>query len=86
MSYDKTGAISVTAMRADGYSDDGRSRVISLKTKYSAAERRYSVPVECFNDLIVDLQRLVGSASTASSSEAAGDPVGRPIREETKDG
>jgi hypothetical protein len=32
--------------------------VISLTTKYSTAERTYSVPLECFDDLVVDLQRL----------------------------
>jgi hypothetical protein len=49
--------VSVVALRADGYSQDGNV-VISLRTKFSSAERKYSVPIECFHDLIVDLQRL----------------------------
>ena len=40
---------------------DGDNIVISLRTKYSTAERKYSVPVQCFQDLIVDLQRLNAS-------------------------
>ena len=32
--------------------------MISLRTKFSSAERTYSIPLECFRDLIVDLQRL----------------------------
>jgi len=58
-----TSPISVTALRADGYSPDGKNVIISLTTKYSAAERKYSVPIECFHDLIVDLQRLNSAAS-----------------------
>ena len=50
--------VSVVALRAESYSADGDNIVISLRTKYSTAERRYSVPVECFRDLIVDLHRL----------------------------
>ena len=85
MGYDKTDPVSVTAMRADEYSDDGKSIVISLKTKYSAAERRYSVPVECFNDLIQDLQRLNAAAGAASSSEIVRDPTAIPIQEASED-
>jgi hypothetical protein len=29
--------------------------------EFSSAERKYSVPIECFHDLIVDLQRLNAS-------------------------
>jgi hypothetical protein len=64
MSEDKTIPISVIALRADDYSLDGKNVIISLTTKYSAAERKYSVPVECFHDLIVDLQRLNAAAAT----------------------
>jgi hypothetical protein len=52
--------VSVIALRADAYSPDGNV-VISLRTKFSSAERKYSVPIECFHDLIVDLQRLNAS-------------------------
>jgi hypothetical protein len=66
MSQDKTIPISVIALRADDYSRDGKNVIISLTTKYSTAERKYSVPVECFHDLILDLQRLNAVASAAS--------------------
>ena len=58
--------ISVIALRADDYSPDGRTVTISLTTKYSAAERKYSIPVECLRDLIVDLQRLNAAANVTS--------------------
>ena len=80
MGYDKIDPVSVTAMRADEYSDDGKSIVVSLKTKYSAAERRYLVPVECFADLIMDLKRLNAPAGAASSSETASDPATPPAQ------
>jgi hypothetical protein len=50
--------VTVTELRADRYSEDGDNIVISLRTKYSNNERKYSVPVECFRDLIIDLRRL----------------------------
>ena len=53
-------ALSVIALRAETYAADGNI-VISLRTKYSAAERKFSVPVECFKDLIIDLKRLNAS-------------------------
>jgi hypothetical protein len=62
--------VSVIALRADDYSPDGRNVTISLTTKYSAAERKYSVPVECLRDLIVDLQRL-NTAAGVTSVEAS---------------
>jgi len=66
MNQDKKIPISVIALRADDYSPDGKDVIISLTTKYSTAERKYSVPIQCFYDLIVDLQRL--NASTAATS------------------
>jgi hypothetical protein len=66
MSQDNTVPISVIALRADDYSPDGKNVIISLTTKYSTADRKYSVPVECFQDLIVDLQRLNAAARTSS--------------------
>ena len=62
MSQDETLPVSVVALRAEGYSPDGTSIIISFRTKFSSAERKYSVPLECFHDLIVDLQRLNASA------------------------
>jgi hypothetical protein len=50
--------VSVTELRAESYSEDGDNIVISLRTEYSTNERKYSIPVECFRDLIIDLRRL----------------------------
>lgn len=50
--------VSVVALRAEAYSPDDNTVVVSLTTKYSNVERTYSVPLECFQDLVVDLQRL----------------------------
>jgi hypothetical protein len=63
--------ISVVALRAESYSADGDSIVVSLRTKYSASERKYYVPIECFLDLIVDLRRLEAS----NSGKKTGKPV-----------
>jgi len=65
MSEDRILPIGVTALRADEYSHDGNHVVIALRTKYSNTERKYLVPIECFYDLIVDLQRLNGSGHRA---------------------
>jgi hypothetical protein len=48
----------VISVRAQAYSPDDQTVVISLTTKYSTAERTYSVPPGCLDDLVVDLQRL----------------------------
>ncbi|MGZ4924656.1 MAG: hypothetical protein ACXV5H_12000, partial [Halobacteriota archaeon] len=63
MTEDKKLPISVTALRADDYTPDGRNVIISLAIRYSTAERKYSVPVECFYDFITDLKRLNANAS-----------------------
>ena len=39
MTSDKVSPISIVAMRAEEYSDDGASIIISFKTKHSANER-----------------------------------------------
>src|ERR1017187_10360086 len=77
MQQDKPFPISVIALRADDYSPDGKNAITSLTTKYSTAERRYSVPVECFYDLIVDLRRL-NAAASATSIETAIQPAVAP--------
>ena len=59
---DQPAVVTVVALRAEDYSADGSNIIISLRTKYSTAERKYSVPVDCFRDLIVDLRRLNASA------------------------
>jgi hypothetical protein len=63
-------SVSVVALRAESYSAADDSIVISLRTKYSTAERTYSVPVECLQDLIIDLRRLSFSAPNAPYEKA----------------
>jgi hypothetical protein len=46
-------------------------------TKYSAAERKYSVPVECFYEFIVDLKRL-NAAKSATSFDTSIQPTVAP--------
>jgi len=79
MSQDKTIPITVSAVRADDYSPDGKNVIISLTTSYSTAERKYSVPIECLADLIVDLRRL-NAAASATSIETPIQPAVAPNR------
>ena len=58
---EETAAVTVVAFRAESHSPDGKNLIISLRTKYSSAERKYSVPLECLRDFLVDLQRLQAS-------------------------
>lgn len=64
MSQDELLVVSVVALRAEGYSSDGHGVVISLRTKFSSAERKYLIPLECFHDLIIDLNRLNANSTT----------------------
>ena len=57
----ETAPVTVVAFRAESYSPDGKNLIISLRAKYSSAERKYSVPLECLGDFLVDLQRLQAS-------------------------
>ena len=75
MNQETTVPIHVAALRVDGYSPDRKDLIISLTTKYSTAERKYSVPLECFYDLIVDLQRL-----SASTDGMEGEASIQPLR------
>jgi hypothetical protein len=77
MSQDEPFLVNVVALKAEGYSADGNSVVISLRTKFSSTEQRYSVPIECFHDLIVDLQRL-----NASKASGPAEPL-LPLEEPT---
>jgi hypothetical protein len=76
MTPEEKGAIpvSVIGLRADACDPDGNI-VISLRTKFSSAERKYSVPIECFHDLIVDLQRLHASPSNQPPSQPEEAPI-----------
>jgi hypothetical protein len=68
--------ISVIALRAEHYSTDGKSVIISLTTKYSAVDRKYSVPIECFFDFIADLQRLNAFADRTPTQKPIETTVG----------
>ncbi len=69
MGHDELLPVSVVALRAEDYTSDGNNVVISLRTKFSSAERKYSVPLECFRDLIVDLHRLNANSSAESTDQ-----------------
>jgi hypothetical protein len=68
--------ISVTALRAEDYSSNGKNIIISLTVKYTNTERMYSVPVECFYDLITDLRRLNATSGTTSIDTSIQPAVG----------
>jgi hypothetical protein len=74
MSQNNASPISIIALRAENYSPENESIVISLMTKYSTLERKYSVPIECFRDLIVDLQRLNATAGEQPGEASAQPP------------
>ena len=76
MSQDKP-PISVNALLAEGYSADGNNIIISLTVKFLGKKRQYSVPVNCFYDLIASLQRLNatnGTEYTSTSIQSVFDP------------
>jgi hypothetical protein len=75
MNQDKI-PISVTALRAEDYSSDGKNIIISMKVKYTNTERMYSIPVECFYDLITDLRRLNATTGTTSIDTSIQPAVG----------
>ncbi len=68
MSQDEILPVTIVALRAESYSPDGNV-IISLRTAFSKAERKYLVPIECFHDFIVDLQRLSASNEVDASAE-----------------
>ena len=49
---EETTPVTVVAFRAESYSPDGKNLIISLRAKYSSAERKYSVPLECLKDFL----------------------------------
>lgn len=76
MNQDKL-PISVVALKAEGYSTNGRNIIISLTVKFLGTKRKYSVPIECFYDLIASLQRLnapKGTKSIDTSNQPVVDP------------
>jgi hypothetical protein len=65
---DQSSAVRVVGLRAEAYSAEG-DVIVSLQTRLSATERKYSIPVECFRDLIADLQRLSLSTLVARANK-----------------
>ena len=65
---DQSTVVRVTGLRAEAYSAEGEV-IVSLQTKLSTAERKYAIPLECFRDLIVDLQRLSLSPTLVARTE-----------------
>ena len=57
--------VGVVAVRAVGLSPDRQNVILAITVKYSRAERAYSVPIECFEDLVIDLKRLNARAQAA---------------------
>jgi hypothetical protein len=58
--------VRISSLRALSYLADGKEVIIGLTTTYSGAERQYVIPIECFDDLITDLQRLNASPESAA--------------------
>src|SRR5262249_19445560 len=65
---DQPSVVRVVGLRAEAYSAEGEV-IVSLQTQFSRAESKYSIPVECFRDLIADLQRLSLSTVTARADK-----------------
>jgi hypothetical protein len=76
MSQEKPVApVSVVALRAESCSADGAFVIVSLRTKYSSAERKYSIPIECFHDLTLDLRRLNASNKDSDRVDNKTEPL-----------
>jgi hypothetical protein len=78
MSQDDSSSISVVAFRAERYSQDGKSVLVSFRTKFSSAERKYLVPMECLRDFIVDLHRLHASPENPPEPSSEERPAENP--------
>lgn len=71
---------SVVTLRAEQWSADGDNVVISLRVRDSIGERKYSVPIVCLQDLIVDLRRLHASMPWTDDVESEPLlPLGLPL-------
>jgi hypothetical protein len=64
MQQSKMPPIGAIDFRADSYSPDGKTIIVSLATKYSAERRTYSVPVQCLYDFVADLKKLKSTTAT----------------------
>ena len=72
--------LQIVALRAESYAPEDGAVVISLRAKYSTAERKYLVPLACLHDLVLDLQRL-NAAAGSNLSETAELPLPQPRAE-----
>jgi hypothetical protein len=84
MNQNKILPIDVVDFRADTYSPDGKSVVISLTTKYSAERRIYSLPVPCLYAFIADLQKLQSAHASQPTPSAGPTAATPPISEPEK--
>jgi Raf kinase inhibitor-like YbhB/YbcL family protein len=75
-----TTPLQIVALRAESYEPENGAVVISLRARYSTAERKYLVPLECLHDLVLDLQRL--NAATTGGVKAAPELVQPPPNSE----
>jgi hypothetical protein len=72
-------AVRVVTLRAESYSAEDDAVVISLRVKYSTADRFYSIPLECLRDVIVDLRRLSISSPPTQPDHSEGET--EPVRD-----
>src|SRR5262245_37452055 len=84
---DEVQPLRVVTLRADCYSADRENVVISLRMKYSMVERKYSVPLECLRDLVVDFRRLSSATPDVPTENTHGEtepllPLGLPTAAE----
>jgi len=80
-----TAPLQIVALRAESYAPNDGAVVISMRMRYSTAERKYLVPLECLHDLVLDLQRL--NAMAVGGEDAAPELVQpRPNSEASQTG
>jgi hypothetical protein len=59
--------LQIVALRAESYAPQDGAVIISLRAKYSTADRKYLVPLECLHDLVLDLQRFSATAGMSAA-------------------
>ena len=76
MNQNKNVPIAVVDFRADNYSPDGKSLIVSLATEYSAERQCYSLPVQCLYAFIAGLQKLqsAGASQPTPPADASAPP------------
>jgi hypothetical protein len=84
MNQNKEIPIAVVDFRADDYSPDGKSVIVSLTTKYSAQRRTYSLPLPCLYAFIADLQKLQSMDASQATPSAAPTATPPPLSEAEK--